>query len=324
VGLGVLAEESLILDFWDVGQGDCSVARLPDGSLVIIDVGPKGSPVIDWLSEKPQKIRAVLITHNDRDHAGALPSLVKLPGQQIETIYMLIDRNKNSKAFQDIFRPVREEELKGKYQVLGLSSDRIIWESDNKDIQIKVVYPSFTEGVEANRPNESSAIVCLCQNGKERVIWPGDAPFEIIADKCSGSQPFVLHGPHHGAPVDRHKKDFQKWVGSVEPERVFVSVGTRNGDDHPFDKYLATQSKRGCRVVCSQLTRHCDNERIHKGTPILQTAALLGLKPPRSGISCRGCWRVTLKKGQFLGDPFDGTHLERIKKLRRPQCLKTV
>ena len=71
-----MAEEKLIVDFWDVGQGDCSVIRLPDSSLVIIDVGPRTRPLIDWLQEKPRRIHSIVITHNDADHAGGLPGLV--------------------------------------------------------------------------------------------------------------------------------------------------------------------------------------------------------------------------------------------------------
>lgn len=316
-----MAAEVLILDFWDVGQGDCSVIRLPNGSLVVIDVGPKGSPLIDWISDSPRPIHALVITHNDKDHAGALPSLVKLPGQQISTVYMLSDRDKKLKAFQDIFRPVREEEIKGKYKLYGVISETVLWENSTRDTQIKIVYPSFGENIDAKRPNETSAIVCLYHKNEQRVIWPGDAPFEVIATKCGGSKPFALHGPHHGAPVDRRKKGFNNWVKSVPPERVFVSVGTRNGEDHPFDQYIHMQGKLGCRVVCSQLTRHCDNEHVNKSIPVLQTAALLGLRPPRDGIPCRGCWRITITDGQLLPDAWDAVHLDRIKKLRRAQCM---
>jgi beta-lactamase superfamily II metal-dependent hydrolase len=53
-------ETRLEVVFWDVGQGDCSTLQLPDGSLVIIDTGPRGSPLIDWLNDHPgKKIRAV-------------------------------------------------------------------------------------------------------------------------------------------------------------------------------------------------------------------------------------------------------------------------
>src|SRR5258708_8392617 len=91
-GVVCLASEKLIVDFWDVGQGDCSVIRLPDGSLIIIDVGPRTTPLIDWLQEKPRRIHSVVITHNDADHAGGLPALVKLPALAVGIVYLPGDR----------------------------------------------------------------------------------------------------------------------------------------------------------------------------------------------------------------------------------------
>jgi len=112
-----LADERLIVDFWDVGQGDCSVITLPDKSLIVIDVGPRTTPLVDWLNERPRQIHSVVITHNDDDHAGGLPSLVKLAGVTIGTVYMLSDRNRDAEQFQKIFRAVREEERKGRFGV---------------------------------------------------------------------------------------------------------------------------------------------------------------------------------------------------------------
>jgi len=316
-----LADEKLIVDFWDVGQGDCSVVRLPDNSLVIIDVGPRTSPLIDWLQEKPRRIHSIVITHNDADHAGGLPALVKLPGLTIGTVYMLEDRNKTDEQFINIFRAVREEQKKGRFNVIRLETDRLIWESATKGLDLIAIYPSFSENIEAMKPNETSAILCLRQKGKVGIIWPGDAPMQIVAEKCNGLTPSILTGPHHGGPVDRKKKDFKTWVAAMQPERLFVSVGTKRNYNLPAPAYLSQRAGHGCRVVCSQLTKHCDNEQVNKDLPVLQTAALLGLRPPRSGTPCRGCLRVTVSETEIITDAYDAEHQNRVEKLRRPLCL---
>ncbi len=317
-----MAKEKLIIDFWDVGQGDSTVIRLPDGSLILIDVGPKGSPVVDWLADHPPIIHALVLTHNDQDHAGALPSVVKVPGVTVRTVYMLLDRDKRNPRFQNIWRPVREEEKRGRLSVLALSRDTQIWDGD--DTGLRVVYPSFSESIEATRPNESSAVVCLVHKGDTRIIWPGDAPMQVVAEKCSKTLPQLLHGPHHGGPVDRKQNCFEAWVRAVEPERVFVSVGTNNSHGLPTPAYLNLQASRGCRVLCTQITRLCDNRSIHNRVPILQTAALLGLKAARTGIPCRGCFRLVVEDGDALSDAFDAEHLRRVRALRRAQCLASL
>src|ERR1035441_5712445 len=160
----------------------------------------------------------------------------------------------------NIFRPVREEERKGRFPVIRLEKDRLIWENATKTLDLIAIYPGFSENVEAVNPNETSAIVCLRQKRKAGIIWPGDAPMQIVADKCNGLTPSVLTGPHHGGPVDRKKRDFKKWVAAMQPERLFVSVGTKRNYDLPAPEYLLQRAGHGCHVVCSQLTKHCDNE----------------------------------------------------------------
>ncbi|MEZ5431785.1 MAG: MBL fold metallo-hydrolase [Verrucomicrobiales bacterium] len=60
----------LEVDFWDAGQGDCLVIKLPGGRLILIDTGPRGCPLIEWLREGSRRsaaIEAVILTHNDAD-----------------------------------------------------------------------------------------------------------------------------------------------------------------------------------------------------------------------------------------------------------------
>ncbi len=316
-----MAGEGLIADFWDVGQGDATILRLPTGELVIIDVGPKGSPIIDWLDRHPV-IHAVVLTHNDEDHAGGLLSLVRIPGIAIRTVYMLQDRDKRSEKFRNIWRPVREEERKGRLSVVGLARDTVIWASG--DLVLKAVYPGFSENVEAVRPNESSAVVCLLLKGEVKIIWPGDAPMRVVAEKCANALPYLLHGPHHGGPVDRKQPGFGARVESVLPERVLISVGTHNRYSLPAEEYLRMQAGRGARVNCTQLTRLCDPQHVTAAHPVLETAALLGLRPARTGVPCRGCLRLKIRDGAFLADPFDAEHSRRVRALRRPKCVLTA
>lgn len=316
-----MAGEKLIVDFWDVGQGDCSVITLPDKSLIVIDVGPRTTPLVDWLGERSRRIHSVVITHNDNDHAGGLPSLVKLAGLTIGTVYMLSDRNRDSEQFQKIFRAVREEEKRGRFAVIRLDQDRQIWENPDKTLELKAIYPGFSENIEAMKPNESSAILWLRQKDKVGIVWAGDAPMQVVAEKCKSLTPPVLVGPHHGGPVDRNKKDFKTSVAAVKAERLFVSVGTKNNYGLPEPKYLQQRAGHGCHVICSQLTRHCDNVHVNNEIPITQTAMFLGLRPPRSGVPCRGCFRAMVTERDITPDAFDMLHREKIEKLKRPRCL---
>lgn len=314
-----MAAEKIIIDFWDVGQGDATVIRLPDDKIILLDVGPKNSPVIDWLADKTPDIHAVTISHNDKDHAGALPSLVKMPTIRIGTIYMLVDRDKKSSIFQNLWEPVKEQADLNRFSVLRLTQDEIIWQNENTCL--KVIYPNFIENVAANNPNQTSAVICLFFESEPKIVWAGDAPMQVIANKCQGNTPYLLHGPHHGAPIDKNQGQFKDWVNAFRPDRVFISVGTNNTYSHPSSVYLQSQVKQGCQVSCTQLTSLCDRNHIRNDTAVLQTAGLLGLRSNRSGVPCRGCLRLTMANGVIASDPFDAEHLRRVKMLRRPKCL---
>jgi hypothetical protein len=197
-----------------------------------------------------------------------------------------------------------------------LSKDTVVWQSG--ETLLKVVYPSFSENVEASRPNETSAVLCLFHKDKIKIVWSGDAPMQVVGEKCADSLPHLLHGPHHGGPIDRKKPDFKEHIEKLTPEKVFVSVGTSNSYNLPSGDYLKLQASRGCRVICTQLTKLCDNRR---QTPVLQTALLLGLRSPRRGLSCRGCMRLIMMGDSIVSDAWDAEHLNRIQSLRRPKCL---
>jgi competence protein ComEC len=308
--------------FWDVGQGDCSTITLPDGRLIIIDVGPRGSPLIDWLHDKPRQIHAVVLTHNDSDHVGALPALVGSFKDRIQNFYMLVDRPTNDKIFDKTFRCALEGERLRHYQIQRLEAGAVVWKDSNLNANLVPVFPNMSGNVLASTPNKTSGILCLNFNGKTEIIWPGDSELGRVANKCSDTKPFVLFGPHHGAPADYKKAIAPKAINAVGARRAFISVGTKNKHSHPRPKYLQLLERGGCRLVCSQITNACDPNTVRRNRSVMATHLGLGLRPPRSGVSCRGAWQIYWNGSSFETDLFDEEHLNRISDLRRPQCLR--
>jgi beta-lactamase superfamily II metal-dependent hydrolase len=311
----------LIIDFWNVAQGDCTVITLPTGELIIIDVGPKGSPLVDYLNDRPKSIYAVVLTHNDADHAGALPSLVHEQRSRIDNFFMLRDRPVHDPRFQKLFRAALQGEADGHYVITRLQKGAEIWKDDALKARLVTVYPGFSASILAANPNEASGIICLEVNGKVLVIWPGDSMIGRVAAECGRAKPFVLHGPHHGAPSDFRSRESLAAIQELEPMRAFISVGTTNRYSHPRAKYIRRLGRTRCHVVCSQLTSRCDRLTTQRGDHVLQAEALLGLRPPRRGTSCRGAWRLELHGDTLVPDKWDAEHMSRIARLRRPQCL---
>lgn len=332
----------LEIDFWNVGQGDCTVIKLPSGKLIIIDVGPRGSPLIEWLREGTRrnvKIEAVILTHNDADHTGSLPVLVNEFKNRIGAVWMLLDRPKKDELFQKIFRAAYQGEVEGCYKINRLEDGHILWKHDLSDTCLRVIHPSMSQNILANDPNETSGMIVLDVEGRNLVTWPGDLQLIKTADILRDWPPETLMGPHHGGPsdyptaalrkklsVEKRKtrtQEIRRSVGQLHPLRSFISVGTQNPYSHPRRGFLRQLAGQGTRVICSQLTVCCDRQRVASGKPVFEGAGVLGLRSAKSGVSCRGAMRLYLKDGELYPDEFDAMHRERVAQLYRPQCLKT-
>lgn len=315
---------TLEIDFWDVGQGNCSVIKLDDGSRIIIDVGRRGSPLADWLSDRPvyPRIRAIILTHNDADHAGALPGILDRGKHLIEGLYALVDRDITAPAFQKILEAAKVGERNGFFQLERLERGKVIWQDDALKMRLIVVQPTMLQNVEAADPNDTSGIICLEVDGKVEIIWPGDTPMKKLNEACYDSEPFALTGTHHGAPTDYRTPDSRDAIQAIRSKNNYISVGTHNSYSHPRPRFIRQLEGQGCRVRCSQLTYRCERIRVLNRQHVLKTHAYLGLRAPRGKyVACRGPWRLSFIKGQFVPDRWDNAHLEIISTLKRPQCL---
>lgn len=315
--------QNIQVTFWDVGQGDCSTITLPNGQLIIIDTGPRGSPLIDWLNDHPKNIHAVVLTHNDADHVGALPALVAGSMNRIQSLYMLVDRPANNTAFNKTFRYALEGEQNGFYKITRLEIGAIIWRDAALKAELVTIFPSMSGNVLASSPNSASGILALRINDETQILWPGDSSLARVASECAGTKPFTMVGPHHGAPEGYKKAAAVSAIQAIAPSNAFISVATKNKYAHPRPKYLQRLERAGCHVLCSELTGFCDRVSVLNNRPVMANHLVLGLRPPRiMGVTCRGIWQLTWDGQKFMSDGFDEEHLRRISKLRRPQCLR--
>jgi len=326
----------LVADFWDVGQGDCSVVTLPDGKLLIIDVGPPDSPLVEWLSGRGERIHAVVLTHNDEDHAGCFPDLIERFGGRIDHVFLLLDRHTTDLAAQRILGAAVKGVKTGGYKLhsIDVTETGVLpiygFSGEPENVVIYAVHPDFITTANnlikrSPQPNSVSAIVRLDVNGVNHLVWAGDAPMRAVADKCGGLSPEAMVGPHHGAPSDRKRKDYPLNFDRVDPRNVFVSVGTENRHNHPIKtSFIDLHRVRGRRVVCSQLN-HCDDRRVENRRHVLKNHLELGLVPPLNAkaVTCRGPMRLTWDSTTvaFIHDEFHDRHLAELVGVHRPYCL---
>lgn len=320
----------MTVDFWDVGQGDCTVITRPDGKLIVIDVGPRSSPLIGWLDSHPQKqISDVILTHNDADHIGAIPALLESCAGRIERVRLLQDGSRSGarqKSVVNLLSPLKKAHMAGWLKVTLMCSGQTIWEDDELGVSLEVLYPSALDSVLNHAtPNEGSAILALKHQKAGIIMWPGDNTVKRVAEVKPSNNVAILFGPHHGAPEDRKRSTKAEWnksISTVQPRQVQISVG-KNTYSHPNPRYLTHLRNAGCEVVCTGLTRWCDRRITERqqGQHVVNGAALLGLRRTSSGFACRGARRFYVTSEDFVEDEFANEHREAVKKLGRPFCM---
>jgi competence protein ComEC len=315
----------LSIDFVDVGQGDCSVIHLPDGGFILIDVGPKNSPIVNWLSEPNQMRRrchAIVITHNDADHCGALSSVLDLQRGHFGKLYTLVDRPKDDAAFQLLFRKALELRAQRRLEMERLEVGHPpVWEDGGLRAKLTVMFPDYAQNVAAPTANSTSGVLALWIDSKVRIIWSGDSHIESVSLALPGSNPKWLAGPHHGAPSDWHDVKSPVALSTFMPERAFISVGTSNQFSHPKPAFVRALKNGGCRVACSQITRQCHPGAAQTGFVVVNGNPLHGYLPALKGNPCRGATRTTFDGTDFSPDRWDRLHRQKVLTLRRAMCL---
>ena len=222
-----LSPNNLRIDYVGLGQGDCILIRTPNNQSVLIDGGPKPFQASKQtrtqleeflLSEGIQKIDAIVLTHPQSDHIGALPQVAeRFPiGALFESA-----SDESSKSYMKLRAAIEQRNIK-----------RVQFHQGD----------SFTlDGVEfwaLNPPADGSSIDI---NEQSLVLWMKWKEFDALFTGDIGekterrmAQQFdhwdvdVLKVAHHGS---RYSSS-DEFLNETQPEFAVIQVG-RNNYNHP-------------------------------------------------------------------------------------------
>jgi competence protein ComEC len=291
--------------FWDVGQGDATSIRLPDGSFVLVDFGPsahQGNPLPGWFRRMGNPpIELAIVTHSHVDHFGGLTALCHEDAQRIETIAVLNDAGlrtqSRSEDLEMLLQALKARKDSGRSKIKLINKAQVLYENDS--LRLRIVHPDDISGdIELPADVNKTSMVLLLEHFGDScteplVVFGGDAPFSALKQSCGGLQPFVLTGPHHGNPQGTKKPKvpiyWRFFKDEMHPRNIFISVGRRNGYKLPDANYVKGAASAGVKVACSQLSVKCDPDR---KTDVFEGSALSGVDKPAHSVQCRGAMRV--------------------------------
>lgn len=216
----------------DVGQGDAAILRSGRGC-VLIDVGPEDSyDMLRYLRFEGLTPSAVVLSHLDEDHAGALGTLLRSE-VEIGPIYLSVDAGEETATepvrealalAREMELPVREVERGGAIEAGGFHLD--------------VLSPDGT----LMGSNERSLVLSARVEGTT-LLMAGDLPIGSEREDFPDCE--LLKVAHHGSKYATSAEFLQQ----TTPELALISVGADNRYGHPTGRVLEDLSLIGARVL---------------------------------------------------------------------------
>ncbi len=212
----------------DVGQGQAILLQ-SERRIYLVDCGgdsdTKTADIIagTLLSQGIHRLDGIVLTHYDRDHAGALENLLT----RIPADVLLLPNTGN--AGQQAFDDCRTAYIRDKAEITF------------GDAKLTVFGPIY-EGYD----NENSMCVLFERENCAILITGDRSAFgeRMLMRKTELPDVDVLIAGHHGSKYSTS----EEFLSAVTPETVIISVGEGNSYGHPAPEVLERIVKFGCIV----------------------------------------------------------------------------
>jgi competence protein ComEC len=222
--------------FLDVGQGDSTLARMPDGRTLLIDAGGLPGSAFD-IGERVispalralgvRTIDTLVLTHGDPDHVGGAQAVLRRFGPRVIWEGVPVPPHP---ALRDIAASARA----------AGASWRVLQAGDRESAggaDIRILHPPPPEW-ERQRVRNEDSVVLEFRFGEVSVVLPGDIGREaesLITATVDTGRITIVKAPHHGSATS----STDLFVRALHPAAVIVSAGRGNRFGHPAPIVLA-------------------------------------------------------------------------------------
>ena len=211
----------------DVGQGQCILVRSEGGTYLVDCGGDSDSETADiaaetLLSQGISRLDGMILTHLDRDHAGAAPNLLS----RIDTGLLIL--------------PPAHSEISTK------TSGEVVYAADDLTIAFGDTILTVFAPTYPGTSNEKSLCV-LFDTEKCDILITGDRSGfgeRMLLRNADIPDVDILMAGHHGSK----NSTSEELLAAVRPEIVCISAGADNSYGHPAPELLERLSDFGCTV----------------------------------------------------------------------------
>jgi hypothetical protein len=257
--------------FLDVSQGTSNVILLGGGRALVIDCGPAGGSrsLLALLQRYVTSIEALVVSHNDADHAGGVFKLLSRYPRGIREFFRVQDRSVlEDKLVKLIKVELAAGNLLKQPGTFAIDDEpKLLWRDSVLGLELVCVSPTHWETTEAQLardPNAASAVVVLKCGGR-KIVFAGDSTvsqWRKLHNRIGTTHCDVLAVSHHagqnwsnGANVNTELA----WLygTGLTCDTAIVSVGTVNAYEHPRREVIDALKSSGATIACTQITTGC-------------------------------------------------------------------
>jgi competence protein ComEC len=234
---------SLTITFLDVGQGDATVVRTPEGATMLIDSGPDEQEVARLLARMGvRRIDLAVASHAHADHVSGFPAIFA----RFPTALMIEPGcGHDAPQYRRMLESVAAEGI-------PLRNPRGGERLELGSLVVDVLGP---DGCSGDEPNDDSLVLLLHPAGdldpRSSILFTGDAEEPAQRDLLADGDPVaaaVLKVPHQGGATS-----IVEFFDAVSADVAVVSVGP-NDYGHPVPWVLSALRRGGALVLRTDLS----------------------------------------------------------------------
>jgi len=235
-------ENTLEVNFLDVGQGDAILIKTISGQNILID-GGEDEKIIKRLSEElswwDKKIDLIILTHPHSDHVGGLVDVLK----RYEVLKVLYTGAiHNSPDYLAWLELIKEKSIS--LSIINHSQKILLGD----DCSLEILYPISQDNISGQANLNNTSIVSRLDYRQTSFLFMGDAEKEVeeilLKIEAGKLKTDVLKIGHHGSD----SSSLLGFLEIVDPVYAVIEVGKDNRFDHPSPRIIKRLERLGIKT----------------------------------------------------------------------------